>query len=127
MTRLRYSAHDFTNCTSCGWRSWRRGFTLAIQTPCRKRRRFSSEISAMTVAGRHRFQLNEHSLPTRFARLANTASPKYLGKPDRKDRSPDRLLNGRRRWLSAFRVLTSDRRDFAAIRVGPRLTRALDL
>jgi len=26
-----------------------------------------------------------------------------------------------------YRVLTSDRRDFAAIRVGPRLTRALDL
>lgn len=26
-----------------------------------------------------------------------------------------------------YRVLTSDRRDFAAVRVGPRLTRALDL
>jgi predicted nucleic acid-binding protein len=26
-----------------------------------------------------------------------------------------------------YRVLTSDRRDFSAIRVGPRLTRALDL
>jgi predicted nucleic acid-binding protein len=26
-----------------------------------------------------------------------------------------------------YRVLTSDRRDFAAIRVGPRLTRSLDL
>lgn len=26
-----------------------------------------------------------------------------------------------------YRVLTTDRRDFAAIRVGPRLTRALDL
>jgi predicted nucleic acid-binding protein len=26
-----------------------------------------------------------------------------------------------------YRILTSDRRDFAAIRVGPRLTRALDL
>lgn len=26
-----------------------------------------------------------------------------------------------------YRVLTSDRRDFAAIRIGPRLTRTLDL
>ena len=26
-----------------------------------------------------------------------------------------------------YRVLTTDRRDFAALRVGPRLTRALDL
>ncbi len=26
-----------------------------------------------------------------------------------------------------YRVLTTDRRDFAAIRVGPRLTRALEL
>ena len=28
---------------------------------------------------------------------------------------------------SIYRVLTSDRRDFGAIRVGPRLSRALDL
>lgn len=26
-----------------------------------------------------------------------------------------------------YRVLTTDRRDFASLRVGPRLTRALDL
>jgi uncharacterized protein len=29
--------------------------------------------------------------------------------------------------LGIYRVLTTDRRDFGAIRVGPRLTRALDL
>ena len=28
---------------------------------------------------------------------------------------------------NVYRVLTSDRRDFGAIRVGPRLTRALEL
>jgi len=36
-----------------------------------------------------------------------------------------RKLVAERRQL--YRVLTTDRRDFSAIRVGPRLTRALEL